>query len=211
MAQATASSTTVKDATGVTKTLSQLTDPNNSSYLAPKVFADESLNATSHYSTGATQVTPAATPSVVVEVKGSATKTVRIKKVIFQLTATTIKQWSVTFYRGAAAVADGTPVTPAITKFDTSDAAATAVVSHFTANPTPAAANPANSKILVQDITATIPAGQAAPLVWVPSDQNGKAFVLRGAADTFCITLSGAALTAGEKYGYTIFWSEDAS
>ena len=72
MAQATASSTTVKDATGVTKTLSQLTDPNNSSYLAPKVFADESLNIQPTYFTGASQITPAATPGVVVEIKGSA-------------------------------------------------------------------------------------------------------------------------------------------
>ena len=57
MAQATASSTTVKDATGVTKTLSQVTDPNNSSYLAPKVLVDESLNTKATYAVGASLFT----------------------------------------------------------------------------------------------------------------------------------------------------------
>ena len=175
------------------------------------MFVDPSLNIVGHYSTGATQITPAATPTVVVEIKGSATKTVRIKKVVFQLTASTIKQWSVTLYRGAAAATGGTAVAPKITRFDTSDAAATCVVNHYTGNPTVAAANPTDSVVLVQDITATIPAGQAVPMVWVPADVTGKDFVLRGAADTLCVTLSGAALTAGEKFGYFVVWAEDAS
>lgn len=211
MAQATASSTTVKDATGVTKTLSQLTDPNNSSYLAPKVFADESLNIQPTYFTGASQITPAATPGVVVEIKGSASKTVRIKRVVFQMNATTAKQWPVTFQRAAAAVTDGTAATPVITKADTNDAAATAIVSHFTANPTPAAANPTNSVLFVQDVTATAPATAAAPLVVDFTANGNKAFILRGAADCLVIRLGGGALAAGERFSYSVEWTEDLS
>jgi hypothetical protein len=212
MAIGTISNTTIKDATGTTKTLTQVTDPNNSSYLAPRVFVDPSLNIVGHYSTGATQVTPAATPGLIIELKGSATKTVRIKKVIFHMTASTIVQWPVRFFRGAAACASDTGrVNPVITSYDTSDATATALVSHWTTDPTAAAANPASSSILVTNVTAAIPAGQQYPFVWIPADSTGKDFVLRGAADTFCITLQAKGLTAGELFGYSIFWAEDAS
>lgn len=211
MAQGTVSSLTVKDSTGSTATLSEVTDPTNSSRLAPKVFADESLNITPTYMTGASQITPAATPGVVVEIKGSATKTVRIKRVVFQMNATTAKQWPVTFQRAIAAVADGTPVTPVITKMDTSDPAATAVVRHFTANPTPAAANPTNSVLFIQDVTATAPATAAEPLVVDFTANTNKALILRGAADCLVIRLGGGALTAGERFSYSVEWSEDAS
>ena len=211
MAQGTLSNITVKDSTGATTTMGVVTDPNNSSAKVSKVFADDSLNIQPTYMTGASQVTPAATPGVVVEIKGSATKTVRVKKVIFQLNATTAKQWPISFQRASAAVTDGTPVTPVITKADTSDPAATAVISHFTANPTPAAANPANSVLFIQDVTATAPATAAAPLVVDFTANGNKAFILRGAADCLVIRLGGGALTAGERFSYSVEWSEDAS
>lgn len=209
MAKSTVSSVTVKDSTGTTKTMTEVTDPSNSDALAPKVFVDDALNPSSIYSTGASQITAAATPGVVVEIKGSATKTVRIKKVIFQMNATTAKQWPVTFQRAVAAVEDGTAVVPKITKLDTSDAAATAVVSHFTANPTAKAANPTDSVVFIQDVTATAPATAAAPLVWEPVANGGKPFTLRGAADCLVIRLGGGGLTAGEKYSYSVVWAED--
>lgn len=163
------------------------------------------------YATGAAGITPAATPSVIIEIKGSATRTVRIKKLVFQAVASTAKQWAVTLYRAAAAVTDGTPVTPVITEFDTSGAAATAVISHFTANPTPAAANPASSVVFVRDVTFTAPASAAEPYIIDFCQRQDKPFILRGAADCLCLTLGGSALTAGEKYSYSVEWEEDAS
>jgi len=212
MATGAVSSLAVKDKDASTKTLSKITDPNNSSYLVPKVVEDDALRIKSTFATGALGVTPAATPGVVVEIKGSATKTVRVKKIMFSGVATTAKQWPITVYRGATAIADGTPVTPAITKYDiTNDAAATAVVSHFTANPTSPAANPASSVLAVQDVTLTAPATAAQPLVLDFSRSGEKAVILRGAADTLCISMGGGALTNGEKFSYMVMWEEDAS
>ena len=209
MAQATASSTTVKDATGVTKTLSQVTDPNNSSYLAPKVMVDESLNTKATYAVGASLFTLPATPTDVVEIKGSATKTVRIKKIVVSGQATTAKQWPLTLIRRADTISDQAGVTPVITKFDTSDPAATAVVRHFTTLGTLKAANPASSVLFVHDLTLTAPATAAQPVVFDFSTRMDKALILRGATDCLVINLGGGALTAGEKLTYSVEFEEE--
>ena len=211
MTAATNSVLGVKDSAAASQSLSKVVDPNNSSRLVQKVVEDDALRIKGTYSAGALGVTPAATPSTVIEIKGSATKTVRVKKIVFQGVATTAKQWPITVFRAAAAIADGTRVTPAINKYDTGDAAATAVITHFTANPTPAAANPASSAIAVRDVTLTAPATAAQP--WeLDFCRNGeKGLVLRGTADCIEIGMGGGALTAGEKFSYMVMWEEDAS
>ena len=163
------------------------------------------------YSTGASSFTLPATPTDVVEIKGSATTTVRIKRIVVSGVATTVKQWPLQLIRRVASIADGTPVTPVITKFDTGDAAATAVVRHFTALGTPAAANPASSVMFAYDLALTAPASAPQPFVFDACARQDKAIVLRGAADCLVINPGGGALTAGEKLSYTVEWEEDAS
>lgn len=211
MAQATNTTLTVKDSTGATATMSLIADPNNSSAKVSKVVVDEALNAKATFATGASSFTLPATPTDVVQITGSATKTVRIKKIVVSGVATTAKQWPLTLIRRAAAITGGTPVTPVITKFDTSDPAATATVKHYTALGTLAAANPVNSVLFVHDLTLTAPATAAAPIVFDFSTRADKAIVLRGAADCLVINLGGGALTAGEKLTYSFEWEEDAS
>jgi len=211
MATGAVSSLVVKDATATSKTLSKLTDPNNSSYLVPKVVEDDALRIKGTYATGANSFTLPATPSDVVEIKGSATKTVRIKRIVVSGVATTAKQWPLQVIRRAASIADGTAVTPVVAAFDTGDAAATAVVRHFTALGTPAAANPASSVLFARDLTLTAPATAAQPIVFEFATRGDKALVLRGAADCIVLNLGGGALTNGEKLSYEVEWEEDAS
>jgi len=175
------------------------------------VLAANNEGTKATYATGATQITPDATPTDVVEIVGSATKTVRIKKIIFQGNATTAKQWPVQIIRRAEAITDGTAVVPVVTQFDTGDDAPTAVVNHYTGDPTPKAASPASSVLFATDVTFTAPATAAAPLVLDFSRNQDKPIILRGAADCLVINLGGGALVAGEKFSYSVEWEEDAS
>jgi hypothetical protein len=211
MAAGTLTTLAIKDGAAASKTVSTVSDPNNSSALASRVCIDDALVTTATFSTGANSFTLPATPSDVIEVKGSATKTVRVKRITISGVATTAKQFPVQIIRRAASIADGTPVTPVITQWDSSTAAPTAVVRHFTTLGTPAAASPANSVMLARDITLTAPATAAAPLSLEFDKPNTKPIILRGAADCIVVNLGATALTAGEKLTYEILWSEDAS
>ena len=211
MAQASSTTLTVKDSTGATATMSLIADPNNSSAKASKVVVDEALNAKDTFATGANSFTLPATPTDVIEIKGSATKTVRIKKIILSGVASTAKQWPVKIIRRVSSIADGVAVTAVATKFDTSDPAATAVARHFTTLGTLVAANPENSVLFAADMTLTAPATATAPLVFDFSRNMDKALVLRGAADCIVINLGGGALAAGEKLSWSCEWEEDLS
>lgn len=211
MAQASSTTLTVKDSTGSTATMSLIADPNNSSAKASKVVVDEALNAKATFATGANSFTLPATPTDVVEIAGSATKTIRIKKIILSGVATTAKQWPVKIIRRVSSIADGVAVTAVAAKFDTSDPAATAVARHFTTLGTLVAANPINSVLFAADMTLTAPATATAPLVFDFSRNMDKALVLRGAADCVVINLGGGALTAGEKLSWACEFEEDLS
>ena len=178
---------------------------------ATSVLSVSSDGAKGTYATGASAYTLPATPGDCIQITGSATKTVRIKKIIVLGRATTAKQWPLQIIRRATFITDGTPVAPAITKFDTNDAVPTAVVTHYTANPTAKAANPASSVMYAQDITLTAPATATAPVIFDFCTRQDKAVILRGAADCLVVSLGGGALTAGEVLSYTVEWEEDAS
>jgi hypothetical protein len=219
----------VFDNAGASKTLTAMQDTGNSNALAMghvvcdgataanKAAVTASLalvvapSVAGQYSTGANLFTLPATPTDVVQITGSASKTVRIKRIVISGQATTAKQWPLQIIRRAAAITGGTPVTPVITKHDTNDAAVSAVVTHYTALGSIQAANPASSVMFAHDLTLTAPATAAAPFVWASGTGWDKDIVLRGAADCLVINLGGVALTAGEKLSYMFEWTEDAS
>ena len=165
------------------------------------------------YATGALAFSLPATPSDVVQITGSATKTVRIKKIVVSGQATTNKIWPLSIIRRAAAISGGTPTTPVITKFDTNDASVTAVVTHYASGGlgTPAAANPASSVMFAYQLDLTAPATVLQPISIDLCTHSDKAIVLRGAADCLVLNLGGGALVAGETLSYCIEWEEDNS
>ena len=164
------------------------------------------------YSTGANAFTLGATPGDVIQIQGSATATVRVKKIKVMGVATSAKTWPCNIIRRVAALTDGTAVTPVLTKFDTGDAGATAVVTHYTGSPpTAKAANPANSVLFTEDLVLVAPGTTPVPFVFDACRNNDKEIILRGAADCLVVNLGGGALTAGEKLTYEVEFSEDAS
>jgi hypothetical protein len=211
MTAATSSSFTQADSSVNLKTFSEKIDPNNGSYLAPVVHVDDALRSKATFAVGASLFTLPATPSDVVEIAGSATKTVRIKKIAVEGVATTAKQWPLAIIRRAAAIADGTATTPVPVRYDSGDAAPSATIRHFTVLGTPAAGNPASNAGLTADLLLVTPTSIPQPVVFDFCRSGEKGLTLRGAADTVVVNLGGGALTAGEKLSYSVIWEEDAS
>lgn len=139
-------------------------------------------------------------------IKGSDTKTVRIRRIELGGIATAASAWAVTLIRRSADCTGGTPVTPTVAKMDTTSASATATVRHFTAANTPGAA------------VATLWAGRwnlgiAASAQVTPTviEGTGRAsIVLRGATDFLVVNAAGA-IPTGATFDYTIEWEESAS
>lgn len=150
-------------------------------------------------------VTLAATPSDVVILNGSGTKTVRVTRVEVSIAATAAGIVDIVLIKRSAANTGGTATTPTPIPHDSSDSAATAVVSVYTANPTPGASvgNIRWTKVGVSgaDVENTFS--------WDFTRNNDKALVLRGTAQGLAINLNGVALLTGEVFSYSIEWTEE--
>jgi hypothetical protein len=208
MAQATQSSLAVKDASAVTQTRSEMTDPNNSSYLVPKVFPDESVNIKATYRYSSTGNTLAATPTDVLTLVGSATTTVRVKRIaVSGLCTGGDSTQNIQLIKRTAANTAGTATSGTVCKHDSSDAAATAVPTLYTANPSSLGAG-VQCGCLALNLGA---AGSAGTVEWNFANRMDKAIVLRGVAQCLAINLGGTALAAGTVLNYEMEWEEDAS
>jgi hypothetical protein len=160
------------------------------------------------YGAGAVGVSPAAMPTDLIVLTGSATKTIRIKRIIVSGVATTAGTMDVVLIKRTAVNTGGTATNPSIMQFDTFlDALPTAVVSQYSVNPTALGAGVviANSKLNMGV------AGAASNVVIDFASRNDKALILRGVAQGLAINLNGAAVPAGGTIGYSIQWEEDNS
>ena len=159
------------------------------------------------YAVAGVAVTPAATPTDVVTVYGSATKTVRVKNVVVSGLATTAGSMDVSLVKRTAANVAGTSaaVTPA--KFDSEDAAATATVKQYSANPGTLGAG---IMLATKNLNMGV-AGAGGTVVFDFATRNDKALILRGVAQGLAINLNGQAVPGGGTISYAIEFEEDAS
>lgn len=170
----------------------------------------EGLKAAYQYSV--LGLAPVATPTDVLEIQGSATKTVRVRRIEITGVATAAGNMPVQLIRRSVADSGGGMARTGLTAFkpDTGYAAASAVVS------TMGTANPGALGTQVGGIGA---AGRAClsaagsglgvvPLKW---EFDVNAAVLRGTADFLYLNMNGAALPAGAVFDITIYTQEDAS
>lgn len=158
--------------------------------------------------------TPVATPTDVLMIQGSGTKTLRIKRIALggvatangNMLATLIRRSTQFTTQGGAVFTAQTPG-----KLDSSDAAATGVVSVIgTANLTSVgtSAGVLAQQRLFMPTTAT---GVPAPLIWEFATRQDKALILRGASDFVFLNLNGGAVPAGGVIDFDIELEEDAS
>ena len=139
-------------------------------------------------------------------IAGSASKTIRILQVRFGATQTTASQVGVVVLRRSTADTGGTSTAPVAVSYDTNNAAATAVLAAYTANPT----------------TGTLVGNLYAQRVFIPgmataSDAQGMSetfgdfgqqpLVLRGAGQQISINLAGVTVTGGSA-SITVEWTE---
>lgn len=162
------------------------------------------------YVCAAGPVTPPATPTDIITITGSATKTVRIFSIELSTTQTTQSTNTFFLVKRSTANTVGTSTTPTVVPVDSNDAAGTAVVRQYTANPTlgTLVGNVAVQRVFgsVPGATATAGSGYTFDF-W--QDGAGKGIVLRGTTQVLSINFAGAALPVGFSVSATITWMEE--
>lgn len=156
-------------------------------------------------------VAPVATPTDILEIKGSATKTVRIRQIKVSGGATAAANFPLSLVRRSTASTGGGSTLNAITAFkpDTGYAAATATAGYFSAaNPTLGTGVGGPGGVGRVQLPALATGVAALPLKWV-FDIN--ALVLRGASEYLYINGGGTALPAGTVLDFEIELQEDGS
>lgn len=173
-------------------------------------------NKPSYMASGA--FTPAATPTDLVIIEGSATKTLRIISFIIVTTNTAAGSQQFFLVKRSAADTTGTFVGATAVPLDSASGATTANrVGHFTANPgalgaavgtlttrrlaSPAAV-PASFAGVVQDAGYELLAPVQQPVLIQP-------VTLRGVAQCLALNFNGAALVAGQTHAYSLTWIEE--
>lgn len=159
------------------------------------------------YAISAVAVTPAATPTDVVTVYGSATKTVRVKSVVVSGVATTAGSMDVSLIKRTAVNTGGTSSAPAIASFDSSDPVATSTVAQYSVNPTGLGAG---VMLATKNLNMGV-AGAGGTVIFDFATRDDKALILRGAAEGLAINLNGQAVPAGGKITYAVEFEEDNS
>lgn len=178
----------------------------------PALVVTQSPAGRQTYRAATIQTALQATPTDVAQIIGSATKIIRVMRVFAQGGATaksgsmdcSIVKRSTADTGGTSTVVPGVPL-------DSNDAAATAVVRQYTANP---ALGTSLGRIASAYLTfsngstfSTTPTPLEIPL---PLQGGVQGVVLRGAAEALCINLNGQALPAtGMTFSFTYEWTEE--
>lgn len=162
------------------------------------------------YSASITNLAMAATPTDVFTITGSATKTVKITRIYLTGTQTTGDTSDVLLIKRSTANTAGTSTTPTVVPYDSNNAAGTAVVRAYTANPTlgtavgtlasysmfipaPQPAN-GNSPFITPDLFAVV--------------RPSQPIVLRGTAQVLAINFNSVTVT-GNAMNIIIEWTEE--
>lgn len=156
------------------------------------------------YAVAGVNNTPAATATDVVTISGSATKSVRIKKVTLSGFAGTAGTMRASLFKRTAANTGGTSTTVTAAQFDSTDAAPTAVCKLYTANPS---AVGTGVMIAAGALNFGL-TGYAGNLTFDFADRNDKPIILNSATEFLAINLNGNAVPASGTFDYMIEFEE---
>jgi|SRR5882762_6100948 len=156
----------------------------------------------------ATGATATAGTGVVLQIQGSATKTVRITRIHIDGFAATAAQVTYKLQRTSVAATAGTSATLTAGAADSGDAAATAVVTHWTATGgttgTTVGGPYLSDSEWLSSSTFVASTGNEGDIGW-SFGSTAKALTLRGTADFMTLTCSGT-LAASQVY---VEWTEE--
>lgn len=147
-----------------------------------------------------------ATPTDLLVLPGSATKTVRLVRFDISSAATAAGMYTVHLVKRTAANSGGTSAAMTITKFDSNDAAATAAPVTYSVVPTSVGAGSDIAAIRLFQATLTT---QPERLVFLFGNGPMEAVVLRGVAQAFAVNFGAVALPSGSIFDMTIYWTEE--
>lgn len=161
--------------------------------------------------------TPAATPTDLVTIFGSATKTIRVVRLYIATTNTAAGSQTFFVTKRTAANTAGTHVAATVGRADENDAASTATtVGHYTANPSGLGAGinigvkRVASPVLVPATFAGVVQDAGYDLLdFTLNSETDKFVTLRGVVQGLVINFAGAALVAGQVHAYQIVWTEE--
>ena len=157
-------------------------------------------------------LTPAANPTDVVTIQGSASKIIRLRSLTFTGTATAASNIIINTVRRSSANTGGTFTTRFLVPRDQNDDPATAVVSVYTANPASLGNQIGGASAITDGGRLNIaPAANGAidRMALQYSWYNDKAPILRGVNDFLCVNLGGAAWPSGGLLDVNIVLTED--
>lgn len=184
--------------------------------VVPQMGLITSILKKSSYSAVALALPPASSATDIACIAGSSTKTVIIRKITITGTAGTLVTAPFTLVRRTSVDSGGTAATTTanwantISKRDTTDAASTATLISYSANPTINDTSPT----YVASAHLTLPVTSAGtvtrPLVWDFDTPFSfvKGVVLRGAAQQACVNLNGVSVSSGLVH-LSIDWTEE--
>ena len=208
-----ATTITVRDGNNAAQTVASLPD------LAGNQASVISLDSGRQVYRASANFTPQPTAAItIISIQGSATKTVRVKRVFLGGVSTAVSSSVYQLVRTTALGAGGTTVTPTVALMDTGSAAATAVVQHYTTT-LKATGTGAGGPIVTRQVGTNVVTTPAtawiepiAPLFPEAGMPVGQAIVLRGVAQFLEVqNLTPTNLGAGTVLSYIIEWEEDAS
>lgn len=174
------------------------------------VCAQDSVVAT--YAATGIGIVPAATPTDIACITGSATKTVRVKNVTVSGTAGTAINIVAALHKHASANTGGTATTnlavPVPYKLDSSFASPSATTVAYTANPTIPDATPGVISAKTVFLSATGTAAAAGSGVWEFTGTGYSPPVLRGIAQQLCVNLGGVTTPSSGLMTVSYIWTE---
>jgi hypothetical protein len=159
------------------------------------------------YSVGVAGLVPAAAATDIFCVTGSATKTVNIQQFQISGIATAAAAVDVVVVKRSTANTGGTSTTPTIVPLDSANAAVTAVVNAYTANPTTGTlvGNVAARKITIATAAAAIP---IMPTIFEFVSPKLQGLTLRGTAQVACLNWNGQT-NAGNSVDVSVRFTEE--
>jgi hypothetical protein len=151
------------------------------------------------YAAAISGLVPAASATDIFTITGSATKTVRVIRVEVSGIATTILDTSVALIVRSSADLTGTSTSPAAVPYDSTNAAATATIKAYTANPGTlgTTVGTIRSSKLLFNLAAPTAGSESGRLIEDFGDRPTQAVVLRGVAQVLAVNLAGVTVAGG--------------
>lgn len=209
----TTTSLAVKDGAGVSQTFATLTDPAS----LQRSIVSVDTPGVAAYRVSANFIPTATGAVTMIAITGSATKTVRVKRIAISGVSTALSASVFQLQRTSVLGAGGTLVAPTVAKLDSGTVAgATAVVNHWTTTLKATGTAVGGPLTMWQQNTSTVTTPTVAVLptqtVFPENGQAGSAIVLRGTGDILEVqNVTPANLGAGTVLAYVVEWEEDGS